>query len=65
MSDKIYTTAQAATFLGVARSSVIRYIRKGKLSAEKHGWVYIIKEEELERFREKQQNGTEKGQSED
>ena len=36
------TTAQAARYLGCDRSTVLRYIRKGYLKAEKVGPNYVI-----------------------
>lgn len=46
-----YLTAQeAAVRLGVTHSLICRWIKKGKIEAEKLGRTYAIKEAEIERF---------------
>jgi len=54
MTDRSYTTTEAAKILGVTKVSVWRYIDGGQLSAreEHHGrtWRYYIPETELRRF---------------
>lgn len=49
--SKLYTTAEAATVLGIQPKTVTRYILRGLIQAEKHGRDYQIEDEELERFR--------------
>lgn len=49
--DDIVTVAQAAAQLGLARSTVLKQIEKGAISAERLGSVYVITQEEVDRYR--------------
>jgi excisionase family DNA binding protein len=44
------TTKQAADRLGIKARSVVQLIKRGLLSAEKHGRDYSILPEEIERY---------------
>lgn len=53
MSEKTFTTNQAAQELGVTPVRVRAMIRAGRLQAEKFGRDYVIKESDLELVRER------------
>ncbi|OGL74605.1 hypothetical protein A3C96_02135 [Candidatus Uhrbacteria bacterium RIFCSPHIGHO2_02_FULL_60_10] len=45
-----YSTSELAKKIGVTRTTVFRWIKEGKLKAERVGRNYIIPEDELERI---------------
>lgn len=45
-----YTTAEAADLLGLKRKTVVRFIERGVIHAEKRGRDYFIQAAELARF---------------
>lgn len=45
------TLAEAAASLGLAHSTVARQVRLGRLAATKVGPVYLVKANEVERYR--------------
>jgi excisionase family DNA binding protein len=45
------TTQEAAEALGIDRSRVLRFIRDGRLQAERHGRDWWITPQEVERFK--------------
>lgn len=49
---KAYSVTQAADYLGIARQNVHKAIKRGKIKAHKIGNVYMIREKEVERYRE-------------
>jgi excisionase family DNA binding protein len=51
MGDRVFTTNQAATELGVTPVRVRALIRDGRLLAEKFGRDYLIKEVDLDSVR--------------
>ena len=48
----LYTVAEAATELGLDRSTILRQIKRGILPAKKLGHIWTIVRSELERYRE-------------
>jgi len=49
--DKYYTTSEVAEHLKVNKMTILRYIRSGKLKANKISKkIYRISEKELEKF---------------
>jgi excisionase family DNA binding protein len=52
-AGKVYSLAQVQKILNLGRLSVIRYIRTGKIKAFRLGKAYRIKEEELNRYMER------------
>ncbi len=52
IAEHFYTLKQAAERLNVERHSVWRWIRDGKLVAQKVGGVVFIERATVERFRE-------------
>lgn len=54
MEEKLLTPKEVSEILGVARSSIWRYIRQGKLKAIKFSKRnYRIKRREVEKFQKK------------
>lgn len=47
MSEKLLTTAEVATKLGVTRWRINAMIRDKKLPAERFGQIFLIKESDL------------------
>lgn len=47
----IYTSSEAASYLGIDQSLVCRYCREGRIAAEKVGRDWIIKKPALDAFR--------------
>ena len=47
----LLTTKQAAKILGVNRSRVLQLIGAGRLPAKKFGWVWMIREQDLEKVK--------------
>jgi len=48
---KLYTTAEAATVLGVKRDTIKQYIRRNLIPATKRGRDWFISSSELEKFK--------------
>jgi site-specific DNA-methyltransferase (adenine-specific) len=48
--SKLFTTEDAARYLGVTASRVRQYIQEDRLKSEKHGRDHLIEAPELERF---------------
>jgi excisionase family DNA binding protein len=46
------TTTEAAEVLGVQPQTVTRHILRGMIQAEKRGRDYLIRQEEIERFKQ-------------
>lgn len=56
--DTVYTTREAADYLGFAEDTIRRYIYRGLMKAEKHGPVYLVTKSECDRYRkEKREKG--------
>ena len=49
INEQLYTVKQAAEALELNHKQVLRLIHKGDIMAEKLGWVWVIKEEEIQR----------------
>lgn len=58
------TTTEAATRLGVTRDSVVKWIQKGHLKAEKHGRDYVVQASDLEQFERRPVGRPRKGEGE-
>jgi len=48
--SKLFTTEEAATYLGVTASRVRQYIAEARLPSEKYGRDHMIKESDLTGF---------------
>lgn len=58
MSGTVFTTREAAEYLGLAEDTIRRYIYRGLVNAEKHGPVYVVTKQECDRYqREKRPQG--------
>lgn len=58
VTGMVYTTREAAKYLKLAEDTVRRYIYRGLISADKHGPVYLVTQEECDRYkREKRDPG--------
>lgn len=57
-SETIFSTTEAAEYLGFAEDTVRKYIQRGLISAEKIGPIRIVRKSECDRYlREKQGPG--------
>lgn len=55
-SEKYFTTAEAADYLGFAEDTIRRYINRNLISAMKFGNSWAVAENELRRYREEKRN---------
>lgn len=56
--DTVFTTKEAADYLGFAEDTIRRYIYRGLMNAQKHGPVYLVTKRECDRYRrEKRSRG--------
>lgn len=53
--DKLYTLEEARTYLRISDSTIRRYIRAGKLKATMIGRQYRIKDTDIQRFVEQEE----------
>jgi excisionase family DNA binding protein len=57
-SETIFTTTEAAVYLGFAEDTVRKYIQRGLINAEKMGPIRIVRKSECDRYlREKRGPG--------
>jgi excisionase family DNA binding protein len=56
ISDFFYTETEAAKFLGVSRITIWRWIKQGKLDAQRVGGVVFIPKWQMELMRTESQN---------
>lgn len=54
MSDRVLTPEQVGKILQIHPLTVLRYIKSKQIKASRLGRVYRIKEEDVDRFLEKQ-----------
>ena len=54
IADKVYTMTEVASILSVERHTIWRWIKNGKLEAQKAGGVVFIEKEALESLRKHQ-----------
>lgn len=47
VADNWITTAQAADALGITRRQILKYIKSGKLPAQRIGFSYVINKSDL------------------
>jgi excisionase family DNA binding protein len=60
-SETIFTTAEAANYLGFAEDTVRKYIQRGLISSEKMGPIHVVRKSECDRYlREKRDIGVRK-----
>ena len=57
------TTSEAAQILGVNRSRVLQFILNGRLPAQKFGWQWMIKRQDLEKLKNRKPGRPKKGGS--
>lgn len=50
-AETIFTTREAAEYLGFAECTVRQYINRGLIFAEKMGPVYVVRRSELDRYK--------------
>lgn len=55
-SETIYTTREAADYLGFAEDTVRKYIQRGLINAEKMGPVYVVRKSECDRYKAAKRN---------
>jgi excisionase family DNA binding protein len=55
-----YKPREAAEILGLCRTTVLRYIQRGEIKAQKYGKKIMIDETEIESFKESHTTGTTK-----
>lgn len=61
-SETIYSTREAADYLGFAEDTVRKYIQRGLIFAEKMGPIYVVRRSECDRYlREKRDPGRRTG----
>ena len=58
----VYTPTEAAEKLGLCKTTVLRYIRRGELKARKYGKKIQIDETEIADFKERHSVGTSEAQ---
>ena len=47
------TTQQAADFLGIDRSNLLKKLNDGLIPYERHGWAYVLDVKDVEAFHER------------
>lgn len=50
-SETLYSTREAAEYLGYAEDTVRKYIKRGLIFAEKLGPVYAVRQSECDRYK--------------
>jgi excisionase family DNA binding protein len=56
VAETVFTTKEAADYLGFAEDTIRRYIYRGLISAKKHGPVYFVTKSECDRYRRSRKN---------
>lgn len=57
-ADTIFSTREAAEYLGFAEDTVRKYIQRGLIEAEKIGPIHVVRKSECDRYqREKREIG--------
>ena len=51
VAETVYTTKEAADYLGFAEDTIRRYIYRKLINARKHGPVYFVTKTECDRYR--------------
>lgn len=64
MSEKLLTTSEVAEILGVTRWRVNAMIRDKRIEAEKFGQIFLVKEGELEKVKDRKTGRPKKNQEE-
>jgi excisionase family DNA binding protein len=60
-TETIFTTTEAADYLGFAEDTVRKYIQRGLIFAEKMGPIHVVRKSECDRYlREKRDIGVRK-----
>jgi excisionase family DNA binding protein len=49
--ETMFTTKEAANYLGFAEDTIRRYIYRGLINARKHGPMYFVTKTECDRYR--------------
>jgi excisionase family DNA binding protein len=49
-NDSIFSTQQACSYLGISRPTFLKYIKSGKIKAQKIGRGWKVVKSELDRF---------------
>lgn len=63
-SETIFTTAEAAEYLGFAEDTVRKYVQRKLIFSEKMGPIHVIRQSECDRYlREKGEVGVRKNSS--
>jgi len=55
------TTSEAGQVLGVNRSRVLQFILNGRLPAQRFGWQWMIKKQDLEKLKDRKPGRPKKG----